>query len=447
MRQKDIFLFWLPLFASWLLMTAEGPVISAAINRLPDEVIMLAAQGIIVSLSVTIESPIINLLATATALVRDRRSYLLVRRFTVHWMIALTVVTVLVAFTPLFDLVVVRLLGTPAEVAIWVRPGLRIMTLWSAAIAWRRFLQGVLIRFKQTRKVGWGTLVRLTASGGGAILLAVTTSWPGVVIGTTGLMLGVTAEAIYATIAVRPLLRAELAEDRPPTSATPLTYRELFWFHLPLAGTSLLVLLAQPLVTSSLARLANPTQSLAAWPLIFQLMLMMRAIALALPEAVIALTNGPDDHPPLRRFSLTLAAISTGIIVLFAATPLARLYFFQVQDATPQVGILAQEGLLFFLLLPGLTTLVSWVRGLLINHRRTAVVNAGMALNLVATVVVLGAGIWGGWRGIPTAAVALSVAIAVELVFLLWRAGRALGLRLLSPDMGSGRPPHGAVSV
>ena len=48
MRQRDIFLFWLPLFASWLLMTAEGPIVSAAINRLPNEVIMLAAQGIVI---------------------------------------------------------------------------------------------------------------------------------------------------------------------------------------------------------------------------------------------------------------------------------------------------------------------------------------------------------------------------------------------------------------
>ena len=90
MRQRDILWFWLPLCASWLLMTAEGPVISAVINRLPDEVIMLAAQGIVVSLSVMIESPIINMLATATALVRDRASYILVRNFTVHWAVLLT---------------------------------------------------------------------------------------------------------------------------------------------------------------------------------------------------------------------------------------------------------------------------------------------------------------------------------------------------------------------
>ncbi|HNS40761.1 MAG TPA: hypothetical protein PKJ56_11025, partial [Promineifilum sp.] len=69
MRQRYILLFWFPLFASWMLMSAEGPLISAAINRLPNEVLMLAAMGIVTSLSVTIESPVINRLATSTALV------------------------------------------------------------------------------------------------------------------------------------------------------------------------------------------------------------------------------------------------------------------------------------------------------------------------------------------------------------------------------------------
>ena len=90
MRQLEIFRFWLPLFASWLLMLAEGPLVSAAVNRLPDEVVMLAAFGLVVSLAVLIESPVINLLATATALVRDRASYALVRRHSLHWAVALT---------------------------------------------------------------------------------------------------------------------------------------------------------------------------------------------------------------------------------------------------------------------------------------------------------------------------------------------------------------------
>ena len=117
MRQIDVFRFWLPLFASWLLMMAEGPLVAAAINRLPDAVVMLAAFGIVISLAVLIESPIINLMATATALVHDRASYLQVRRYTVHWMVLLTAVQAAVAFTPLFDLLVLRWIAVPEEVA------------------------------------------------------------------------------------------------------------------------------------------------------------------------------------------------------------------------------------------------------------------------------------------------------------------------------------------
>jgi len=242
MRQRVIFWFWLPLFTSWLLMTAEGPFVSAIINRMPDEIIMLAAQGIVVALAVTIESPIINLLATSTALVKDRTNYLLVRRFTIHWAILLTIISALLAFTRLFDLLVIDLMQTPLPVAAWVRPGLKIMTFWSAAIAWRRFLQGVLIHFGLTRRVAWGTVVRLLASGGTAVVLATSTDWAGVIIGTIALMAGVIAEAIFATIAVRTILNNQLAPGSPRAEDASLTYRELFWFHLPLASTSLLAL-------------------------------------------------------------------------------------------------------------------------------------------------------------------------------------------------------------
>ena len=437
MQQRTILWFWLPLFASWLLMTAEGPIVSAAINRLPDEVIMLAAQGIVVSLAVTIESPVMNLLATATALVRDRQSYLQVRRFTLHLAILLTIISALFAFTPLFDLVVIHWMDTPLAVAVWVQPGLQIMTLWSAAIAWRRFLQGVLIHFGYTKFVAWGTVARLLSSGGTAIGLAVWTSLSGVIIGALALMAGVIVEALIITVAVAPLHRNELAErSAGDESHRPLTYRKLFWFHLPLAGTSVLTLLAHPLVTFSLARLDNPTRSLAAWPLVFQLILMARAGAMALPEAVIALTQRPESFRPIRRFSLTLAAISAGGMILLVFTPLLPFYLDGIQDAEPSVASLAAYGTRLFLVFPALFVMVSWLRGLLIGRHSTKAVNVGMAINLVITAVILGVGVGLRYHGLTTAAVALNVAIAIELLYLLWRTQRVLNA---GPIFGSVR--------
>jgi progressive ankylosis protein len=445
MRQRDLFLFWSPLFASWLLMTAEGPIVSAAINRLPDEVVMLAAQGIVVSLSVTIESPIINLLATSTALGRDRQAYLLLRRFTLHWMILLTAVAAAIAFTPLYDLVIRGLLAVPEEIALWIRPGLQIMTFWSAAIGWRRFLQGLLIRFNQTRKVAWGTGVRLISSAGTVALLASLSDWPGVVIGSTALMAGVVSEALYATLAVRPLLKNELGPQAAPATGERLTYGRLVTFHLPLAGTSLLVLLLQPMVAFSLARLPQPTLSLAAWPVVFQIMLIARAPSLALPEVVIALTSGEGTFRPLRRFSYTLFLGNTAAMLLFTFTPLATVYLLQIQDLTPGVAQLASAGLALFIPLPALSILISWIRGLLIYEKATGAVNLGMVFNLLATGLVLAMGVAQSWPGINTAAVAMSAAAIVELIFLWWKATRQLGTAFSLVDLAP-RPATGQVA-
>ena len=437
MRQRHIFWFWLPLFASWLLMTAEGPIISASINRLPNEVIMLAAMGIVTSLSITIESPIINLLATSTALVRDHASYLLVRRFTIHWCAALTVVAILIAYTPLFDLLVPGLLDVPSEIAAWVQPGMQIMIFWSAAIGWRRFFQGILIRFNRTRTVAWGTVIRLLASGGTVIGLAVWGRWSGVIIGSLALMAGVIAEALYATWAVRPVLRRELAPDSPPNPGPALTYRALTAFHLPLAATSLLILLLQPMVTSSLARLNQPTISLAAWPVVFQIVLMARAAALALPEVIIALHQDAPTFAPLRRFSLMLAGAVTMAMALFVFTPAAEYYIFGIQDMTVPVGELALSSLALFILLPALTVLTSWLRGLLIHSRHTRYVNVGMAVNLTLTAAALLLGLAQQWPGLPTAGLAMNLALLGEVLYLAWRTRETLPAGL--PLFGSPR--------
>ncbi len=207
-----------------------------------------------------------------------------------------------------------------------------------------------------------------------------------------------------------------------PAPGDPLTYRELVGFHLPLAATSLLILLAQPLVTFSLARLPQPTESLAAWPVLFQMMLMARAAALALPEVVIALTHGPQNFAPLRRFTLVLGAATTLLMAALILTPAASYYIFTVQDMTRQVGELAQSALLLFLFFPALATATSWLRGLLIKGKATKEVNRGMGINLGVTAVILIGGLLLRQPGLPTAALALNLASLVETIYLAWRA-------------------------
>src|SRR5690554_2745774 len=79
--QREILRFWLPLAATWMMMAAEGPFLAALIARLPDATFNLAAHGVAFALAVLVESPVIMLMSAATALVRDRASFVKLRRF------------------------------------------------------------------------------------------------------------------------------------------------------------------------------------------------------------------------------------------------------------------------------------------------------------------------------------------------------------------------------
>ncbi len=101
-----------------------------------------------------IEAPIIMLLAASTALSRDLPSYRKIYKFMMLTGFSLTLIHILVAFTPLYYLVVRGIIGSPEEIIEPARIGLMFMTPWTWSIGFRRFQQGVMIRLITLRLCG-----------------------------------------------------------------------------------------------------------------------------------------------------------------------------------------------------------------------------------------------------------------------------------------------------
>lgn len=417
MTQRRIFLFWLPLAASWLLMGSEMPFVNAALARLNEAERMLAAFGIVAALSLAIESPVIMLLATSTALARSPQNYAMLRRFVTHLMLATTLVHFAVGWTPLFDVIVRGWMQVPVSIVEPVRLGMRLMVFWSAAIAWRRFQQGLLIRHGQTRFVGQGTLLRLLASAGLATLLAISGRVPGIVVGTLGLTFGVLVEAIYAHLAARPLVALKFGPGAAE-SAPRLSYAELLRFHTPLAASTLLYLLAQPLVAAALARLPNPEAILAAWPVAAGLLFISRSVALALPEVIIALIDEHGSGPALRQFSLRVGLICTAVLAVISFTPLGHFYFRSLIGVDEELARLAVVGGQIGLLLPLVIAWQSWFRGQLTAARATSALTLAMMANVLTMAVVLVTGVLLRAPGVALAATALTLSTGVETISL-----------------------------
>ncbi|MCC7129934.1 MAG: hypothetical protein IT297_05985 [Anaerolineae bacterium] len=433
-----VFNAWWPLAASWMLMGMEAPLMSAVIARLAEpEINMASYSGVVFPLALIVESPIIMLLAASTALSKDLPSYQLLRKYMLSAGALLTGLHVLVAFTPLYYIVVAGIMGAQPEIIEPARVGLMIMTPWTWSIAYRRFNQGVLIRFGRSKSVGMGTMVRLSAN---IVVLAIgfsLGSLPGIVIGSAAVASGVMAEALYVSIVVRPVLREELRLS--PIVEPPLTWRFFWGFYIPLMLTSLLTLLANPIASAAINRLPLAIESLAIWLVITGLIFILRALGIAFNEVVVALLDTPGAYLSLRRFTILLALVTTGLLLAIAATPLAQFWFRDIFALRPELVLIAQRALWLALPLPALSVLQSWYQGTILNDGATRGITESVVVYLLTSVVVLGFGIWHGKIiGLYIGLSALTLSVATQ-TFWLWLRAR----RILS-DLGvRDRPPEG----
>lgn len=423
LKQRTIFLFWVPLALSWFLMTFEHPWVQGVIARLPDAQLQLAAFGLVISLMVLIETPIIMMLGTGAALGRNRQHYHLLWRYLMAVNALVTVVALAMGFTPLLDLYLGGIVGVEQRIIDAVRPGIQIMALWPAFVGYRRFHQGLMIRNDHTQPIGYGTVVRLGSSAGTAILLGTLTDMPGAAVGATAMLVSAFVELVYVIVVSRTDVRATLARELQPGEA-PLTYRGAFKFHFPLALTSVFTLLVRPVIERGLASTTDPEAALAAWAVVFSVLLIARSGAMAWQEGVIALSERPDSLGPLRRFSWTMGGALTAALALLAFTPLIDLYIGAALNIPANIQPLVVLGARVGVLIPILTTFQSYYRGRLMHADHTAPIYSAMFLNFAATTVFMLGSVWLGAAGIVAAVLSLFVGYLAELVYLVGAMGR-----------------------
>lgn len=429
LSRGEIFHTWWPLAASWLLMAVELPAVSAAMGHMLNPQISLAAWGgIVFPLSLLIEAPIIMLLAASTALSKDYQTYRRVRGYMMWLGGTLTALHVLVAFTPLYEIVVVGIMKQPEVIIEPARIGLQLMTPWTWSIAYRRFNQGVLIRFGHSRAVSVGTVVRLTADL--AILIAGVRigTIQGVAVAGTAVGLGVISEAVYTGLRVRSVVNGPLRAAPEPEK--PLNLKRFLSFYIPLALTSLIIMIYMPIGSAAMGRMPRALDSLAVWPVVSGLVFIFRSLGVAYNEVVVALLDEPGAVTQLRRFTGILAACVTGLLILIAATPLSGLWLEEFSALPAELADLGQVALWIALPVPAFNTLQSWFQGILVNAERTRGVTEAVVISLLISLVILYVGTQAeDIVGLYVAWAAFMLGSGGQAAWLWWRSRPVLAVK------------------
>lgn len=388
--------FWAPLAGTWMMMAVEGPFLAAVIARLDNPTENLAAFGVAIAFAFIIESPVIMLLSAATALVKDKTSYLALRRFTQVLNVALTAVMLVILAPPVFRFLAGTLLNIPAPVAGLTHGALLLLLPWPGAIGYRRFLQGTLVRHDMTSRVAYGTMVRVGSMAAAALLGAVLFDLRGAHVGAFALSAGVVAEAFASRLMADGVIKDLLAGRRKRDTPEQLTLVGISSFYFPLATMSILAMAIHPLLTFFMGRSRLPLESLAVLPVVQGLAFFFRSLGLSYQEVTIALMGDRAEHlDKITRFAAVIAVLASTGLALIVFTPLAGVWFRGVAGLPAELAALALLPARIAALLPALTVVMSYQRALLVGSRLTRPLTGATMVEVGGIALVLSIAIFG----------------------------------------------------
>lgn len=387
---KKIFIFWVPLAATWLMMAIEGPFLAAVIARLADPKYNLAAYGVAFSFAVLIEAPIIMIMSASTALVKDRDSYLKLRNFTQVLNGIITLIMILFVIPPVFFFITQDLIGLPDTVARLTHQACLILLPWPGAIGYRRFYQGILIRSDLTRRVAYGTVIRISS-----MIVVVLTCYlfldlEGAIVGALGLVFGVTAEAIASRLMADSSVRQLMKEPQSQNVRSPLSYSYITKFYYPLALTSVLALGVHPMVTFFMGQSRMPIESLAVLPVVSSLVFVFRSMGLSFQEVGIALLGTKNQNfRLLRNYAAMLGIAVTVILSLVTFSPLSIFWFQNISGLSPELTHFARPPAQILTLMPALSVLISFQRAIMVNSKKTTPITIATAIEVLSIIAIL----------------------------------------------------------
>ncbi|NWG28570.1 MAG: hypothetical protein HXY48_08560 [Ignavibacteriaceae bacterium] len=385
---KKIFYFWLPLAATWIMMSIEGPFLAALIARSSEPKFNLAAYGVAYSLALIIEAPIIMIMSASIALVKNRQSFYKLRNYTYAANALITVIMLIVVTPPIFYFLTEELIGLPAEVSELTHIATIILIPWPGAIGYRRFYQGILIKHNLTRRVAYGTIIRLLAMSLCATALYISDFVEGVIVGAASLSFAVIMEAVAVRFMVSSIIKKIKSDDS--SSEQVLTYSEINKFYSPLALTSLIGLGVQPLVTFFVGQSRMALESLAVLPVVTSFVFIFRALGLSYQEVIIALIGEKrEKFKPLLNFAIVLAVVLVVVLGLFAFTHIADFWFITVSGLSQSLAEFAEPPLMIMFFFPALTVLISIQRGVLVATKNTQPITVGTITEFLTIVITL----------------------------------------------------------
>jgi hypothetical protein len=411
---REIAFFFFPLVLNVQLMSISHTVINGALARLDDYITALAGMSVALVVHLFIASPSYQNHTITIAMVRGRKSMFGVLIFIGLVATYVAAMLSLIAFTPLGDFVLVRLLGTPPEIVVEAKKALYILALLPFFTGIRGFCQGLIIRARRTSLVSFATGVRVAAL---VIFLSIGHKYfHGAQFGAFALVSCVVTETLVIIwLAWKTHIPFMPGENEKTT-------REILRYSFPLSYSSCLQQTIPLLISSIIGRLSDGALALAAFGVIRGFLFLLAGPMRNLQQAYLTLVKTADDSRTLLHFCFMLAA-GLGVLVLLTAGPLNQLILGQLLGVKNDLRTYLQWPLAVCSVFPVFYGLTNLLRGWFAGADQTA--QLGRSTLLKSGFLLL---LWWplvSWQPpVSGITIAISLLIAAEILessYLYWQ--------------------------
>jgi progressive ankylosis protein len=351
--QREISLFFFPLLLNVQMMSVSHSIINAALARQEEFITALASFSVAMVLHLFVASPSYQNHTVTIAMVRGRRSLQGTIVFVLLVASLVSAALALIAFTPVGDFILGRILGVTGEIADGAREVLGILVFLPFFTGFRGLFQGLVIQERRTALVSFATGVRVGAL---LLLLAVGSRW------YSGPSLG--AFALLGCIVVETAFMGFFASrcTIPDGDSEEKGTWEILRFAFPLAFSSCLQQTIPLLINAIISRLPDGPLALASFGVIRGFLFLLAGPMRNLQQAYLTLCRTPADYAVLVSFFRRVGG-GMGLLMILIAYPLNDLVLGKIMGLNAEMRNYIALPLVFCALFPLLYGAANLLRG------------------------------------------------------------------------------------
>jgi hypothetical protein len=189
--------FYRPLAMTTILRQLTRPVLNAGIAAASMAVLSLAAWPVVWGFTMLVTGPAWSLQQLTTALATDQPAYRRVRAFALSLSAIMALILGLVAFTPLYEVVMGGLYNLSPQLQALARPAMQLLVIYPLVMGAQSLLRGLLIRGGCTGEVRTAMMANVLTLGATVLVGVVILSPTGVILAATATLIGAVVELAW----------------------------------------------------------------------------------------------------------------------------------------------------------------------------------------------------------------------------------------------------------